>query len=88
MIHQRHESVDGSGYPRWLKVEQILLEARILAVADVIESMVSHRPYRAARGIEEALAEIEAGRGRTYDTEVADASLKLFREDGFELPVQ
>ena len=88
MIHQHHERVDGSGYPQGLKGEQILMEARILAVADVIESMASHRPYRAAKGIEAALAEIEAGRGRTYDAEVADASLKLFREDGFELPVQ
>jgi HD-GYP domain-containing protein (c-di-GMP phosphodiesterase class II) len=88
MMHQHHERVSDSGYLTGLKGEQILLGARILAVADVIESRASHRPYLAARGIEEALAEIGGGRGRIYDAEVVDASLKLFREDGFELPVQ
>ena len=78
--------MDGSGYPQGLKGEAILLEARIMAVADVIEAMSSHRPYRAGLGIEAALAEIERGRGSVYDAAVADACLKLFRDDGFTLP--
>jgi len=69
---QHHECMDGSGYPQGLKGEAILMEARILAVADVVEGMSSHRPYREARGIEEALAEIESGSGTVYDAVVAD----------------
>ena len=84
VIRQHHERMDGSGYPRGLKGDEILLEARILAVADVVESMASHRPYRPARGIEPALAEIEANAGRLYDAEVAQACIRLFRERGFE----
>lgn len=84
VILQHHERMDGSGYPQGLKGEEIKLEARILAVADVVESMASHRPYRPARGIEPALAEIEANTGRLYDAEVAQACLRLFRERGFE----
>lgn len=82
---QHHERLDGSGYPQGLKGEQILLEARILAVADVVEAMSSHRPYRPGLGIDKALAEIERGRGTAYDALVADACLKLFREKGFAI---
>ena len=80
---QHHERVDGSGYPRGLKGDAILIEARIMAVADVVEAMSSHRPYRAARGIDKALAEIERGRGTAYDADVAVACLRLFREQGY-----
>jgi len=83
---QHHERMDGSGYPQGLRGEAIVLEARIMAVADVIEAMSSHRPYRAALGIEAALAEIERGRGTLYDAEVTDACLRLFREKHFPLP--
>ncbi|GEM_PF-148293 len=83
MVVQHHERLDGSGYPEGLKGDEILLEARILSVADVVEAMASHRPYRAALPLEEALAEIERFRGIRYDPVVVDACLKLFREDGF-----
>lgn len=83
---QHHERMDGSGYPRGLKGDEILLEARIMAVADVVESMASHRPYRPALGIEKALAEIERGSGSIYDSAVAGACLRLFREKGYALP--
>jgi PAS domain S-box-containing protein len=85
IVHQHHERMDGSGYPRNLKGEEILMEARILAVADVVESMASHRPYRPAIGIEPALEEIEKNKGILYDDAVADACLRLFREKGFRL---
>lgn len=83
MTRQHHERLDGSGYPRGLVGDEILPEARILAVADVVEAMSSHRPYRPSRGLEQALAEIEQGRGRIYDPEAVDVCLRLFREDGF-----
>jgi len=83
---QHHERVDGSGYPRGLKGEEILLEARIMAVADVMEAMSSHRPYRVGLGIPAALAEIERGRGTAYDADAADACLRLFREKQFTIP--
>ncbi len=83
---QHHERMDGSGYPQGLKGEAILLEARIMAAADVIEAMSSHRPYRPGLGIEAALAEIERGRGSAYDPVVADACLRLFREKGYAIP--
>ncbi len=83
---QHHERLDGSGYPQGLKGDAIILEARILAVADVTEAMASHRPYRAARGIEPALAEIEQGAGRTYDADIAKITLRLFRDKGYRLP--
>ncbi len=82
-IRQHHEHLDGSGYPRGLKGEAVLLEARILMVADVVEAMASHRPYRPARGIEAALEEIERHRGEWYDPAVVDACLRLFREKRF-----
>ena len=83
---QHHERINGSGYPQGLKGEAILLEARILAVADVIEAMSTHRPYRPGLGIDKSLAEIERGRGTLYDADVADACLRLFREQRYELP--
>jgi PAS domain S-box-containing protein len=86
IVYQHHERMDGSGYPRKLKDEQILMEARILAVADVVEAMASHRPYRPALGIEAALEEIEKNRGILYDKAVADACLTLFRKKGYHLP--
>ena len=83
IVRQHHEKLDGSGYPQGLKDGQILLEARIMTVADVVETMSSHRPYRPSLGMELALREIERGRGSVYDMAVADACLKLFREGRF-----
>jgi putative nucleotidyltransferase with HDIG domain/PAS domain S-box-containing protein len=85
IAHQHHERIDGSGYPKNLKGEEILIEARILAVADVVEAMASHRPYRAGLGIDAALAEVEKNRGILYDYAVTDACLRLFREKGFQI---
>jgi PAS domain S-box-containing protein len=85
IVYQHHERLDGSGYPRNLKGDEILLEARILGVADVVEAMASHRPYRPGLGIEAALNEIENNRGIFYDNAVADACLRLFRDKGFKL---
>ena len=86
IIGQHHERMDGTGYPNGLKGDEILPEARVLTVADVIESMASHRPYRPALGVDVALAEIMRGRGTIYDTEVCDAALRLFNEKGYTLP--
>jgi HD-GYP domain-containing protein (c-di-GMP phosphodiesterase class II) len=83
MVHQHHERIDGSGYPQGLKGEAIALEARILSVADVVEAMASHRPYRPGLGIEAALKEIEAKRGIWFDPRPVDACLALFREKRF-----
>jgi PAS domain S-box-containing protein/putative nucleotidyltransferase with HDIG domain len=83
IILQHHERIDGSGYPRGLKRENILIEAQILAVADVVEAMSSHRPYRPSLGINAALEEIEKNRGILYEPEVVDVCLRLFREDRF-----
>jgi hypothetical protein len=77
IVYQHHERMDGSGYPRNLKGDEIIMEARILSVADVVEAMASHRPYRAALGIEAALEEIKKNKGTLYDDAVADACLKL-----------
>jgi PAS domain S-box-containing protein len=87
IVYQHHERMDGLGYPRHLKGNDILIEARILTVADVVEAMASHRPYRPSLGIDEALKEIEKNRGIFYDVAVVDACLKLFREKGFQLAV-
>ncbi|OCC14473.1 response regulator [Dissulfuribacter thermophilus] len=84
IVLQHHERLDGSGYPARLSGDDILLEARIIAVADVIEAMASHRPYRPALGIEKALEEISRNKGILYDPDVVDASLALF-EKGFSL---
>ncbi|MBI4967893.1 MAG: HD domain-containing protein [Rhodospirillales bacterium] len=83
MVYQHHERRDGSGYPQGLRGEAILLEARILGVADVIESMASHRPYRPALGIEAALNEIISKSRVLYDPQVTDAAVTLFREGRF-----
>ncbi len=85
IIQQHHEKMDGSGYPGGVSGENVLLEARILTVADVVEAMASHRPYRAALGIAATLSEISKGRGTLYDPKVVDACLKLFREKSYEL---
>ncbi|MEA1970163.1 MAG: response regulator [Thermodesulfobacteriota bacterium] len=84
IILQHHERMDGSGYPKGLSGEDILQEARILAVADVVEAMSSHRPYRPALGIDKALEEISQNRSILYDPEVVDITLKIFTEKGFE----
>jgi PAS domain S-box-containing protein/putative nucleotidyltransferase with HDIG domain len=84
IIHQHHERMDGSGYPLGLSSKDIILEARVLAVADVVEAISSHRPYRSPLGIDKALDEILQKRGILYDAKVVDACLKLFREQGFE----
>jgi PAS domain S-box-containing protein len=85
IIYQHHERMNGSGYPRNLKGDDILIEARILAVSDVVESMASHRPYRPSLGIKAALEEIEKNRGTLYDHNVTDACLRLFREKDYQL---
>ncbi len=85
IIQQHHERVDGSGYPHGLAGDAILLESKILAVADVVETMASHRPYRAALGIEAALDEIMAQSGIAFDSEVVEACLRLFRDRGYEI---
>lgn len=84
-VRQHHERLDGSGYPHGLKEGNILLEARILMVADIIEAMASHRPYRAGLGMDKALSEIERNHHNSLDTEVVEAALRLFREKGFTL---
>jgi PAS domain S-box-containing protein len=86
MVYQHHERMDGSGYPRGLKGDDILLEARILAVADVVEAMSSHRPYRPSQGLGTALEEIERNAGVLYDERVAQVLLTLVREKGYRLP--
>lgn len=83
IILQHHERLDGSGYPKGLKNTEILLEAQIIAVADVVESMMSHRPYRAGLGIDVALAEILLNRGSCFNADVVDACIRLFQEQGF-----
>jgi PAS domain S-box-containing protein len=85
IVYQHHERMDGSGYPQGLKGDEILMEARIMAVADVVEAMASHRPYRPSLGIEAALEEIEKNKGIFYDSTVANACLRLFREKGYQL---
>ena len=85
IILQHHEKLDGSGYPQGLKGGQILLESRILTVADVVEAMSSHRPYRPGLGIEAALEDIERNRGVLFDPQVVDACIKLFRERDYKL---
>jgi PAS domain S-box-containing protein/putative nucleotidyltransferase with HDIG domain len=86
IVAQHHERMDGSGYPAGLKGDEITLEARIIAVADVTEAMMSHRPYRPSLGMDKALAEITAHRGRLYDEKAVDACVKLLTEKGFKFP--
>ena len=83
IVLQHHEKMDGSGYPRGLKGEEILLEARIIAVSDVVEAVASHRPYRPSRGLAAALDEVESNKGILYDPEVVDACIRLFREKAY-----
>jgi PAS domain S-box-containing protein len=91
IVYQHHERCDGSGYPRGLAGDELLMGAKVVAVADVLEAMMSHRPYRPALGIEVALAEIEDGAGSRYDADVAKACADLFAEGDFaftdEVPV-
>lgn len=84
IILQHHERTDGSGYPEGLSGEDILDEAKILAVADVVEAIASHRPYRPAQGIDKALDEISKNKGIFYDPQVVEACVKLFQEKGFQ----
>jgi response regulator RpfG family c-di-GMP phosphodiesterase/putative methionine-R-sulfoxide reductase with GAF domain len=84
IVLQHHERMDGSGYPQGLSGEDILLEARILAAADVVTAMASHRPYRSSLGIDKALDEIAKNQGVLYDEDVVDACLRLFTEEGFK----
>lgn len=88
VARQHHERLDGSGYPNGLQGDAIILEARIVAVADVVESMAAHRPYRAGLGIDRALAEIEAHAGTKYDADAVAACLRLFRVQGYRLPAE
>jgi PAS domain S-box-containing protein/putative nucleotidyltransferase with HDIG domain len=83
MVLQHHERLDGSGYPKGVTGERILLEARILTVADVVEAMASHRPYRPSLGLDKALEEIKDKKGRFYDSGAVDACLQLFIENEF-----
>jgi putative nucleotidyltransferase with HDIG domain len=84
IVLQHHERMDGSGYPNGLLGKEILIEARILGIADVVEAMASHRPYRPALGIDKALEEISKNREALYDAEAVDACLILFKDKGFE----
>ena len=83
IVWQHHERLDGSGYPRGLKGGEILLEAQVLSVADVVESIMSHRPYRPALGLDAALKEIMNNRGKLYNADAVDACVRLFKEKGF-----
>jgi PAS domain S-box-containing protein/putative nucleotidyltransferase with HDIG domain len=86
IIHQHHERMDGSGYPQGLKGDAILPEARILAVADVFESMCTHRPYRPALGQDAAITEITRNRGKLYDQAAAEALIRLVTKKGYKTP--
>lgn len=86
IILQHHERLDGSGYPNGLKGDDILMGARVLCVADTIEAMLSHRPYRTAMGIDTVLNEIESGRDKRFDGRVVDACVNLFRVKDYVLP--
>lgn len=85
IVHQHHERMNGSGYPCGLKKEKILLEARILAVSDVVEAMATHRPYHPAQPIEVALDEISKNKGKLFDPDVVEACVRVFKEKGFRL---
>jgi HD-GYP domain-containing protein (c-di-GMP phosphodiesterase class II) len=84
IVHQHHERIDGSGYPAGLKGDDILPEARIIAVADVVEAMMSNRPHRPALGVEATMAEISSGKGVLYDSNTVDACIRLFKEGRFQ----
>ena len=80
IVYQHHERIDGSGYPRGLKEEEILLEAKIIAVADVVEACASHRPYRPSLGIDKALEIIQSERGTKLDPQAVDTCIEVFKE--------
>ncbi|MHC4468939.1 MAG: HD domain-containing phosphohydrolase, partial [Planctomycetota bacterium] len=84
IVHQHHERLNGSGYPQGLSSEQILIEAKIICVADVVEAMASHRPYRPARGVDRALEHIQEESGNLYDSMVVNTCLRLFSEKEFK----
>jgi len=86
IVLQHHERIDGSGYPHGIRGDDILLEARIVGVADVVETMASHRPYRPSVGIDKALEEVKEHSGQLYDPQVVDACLVVFTEKGFKFP--
>lgn len=86
IVQQHHERMDGSGYPQALSSARILIESKIVAVADVVESMMSHRPYRPGLGIDAALEEIDLNKGKLFDPLVVDACIKLFKERGYVIP--
>ena len=83
IVHQHHERLDGSGYPRGIRGDEISIDARIVAVADVVEAMSAHRPYRPGLGIDAALDEITRGKDTLFDAGVVDGCVALFREDSF-----
>lgn len=85
IVLQHHERINGSGYPKGLKDSEILLEARILAISDVVEAMSSYRPYRPAFSLETVLKEISEKKGILYDSNVVEACIKLFKEKNFKL---
>ncbi|MEK7354142.1 MAG: HD-GYP domain-containing protein, partial [Chloroflexota bacterium] len=84
IVYQHHERMDGSGYPRGLKGNDIYIEARIIAVADCVECVTAHRPYRPALGLDKALEEIKKGKGIGYDSDVVEACLRLFTEKSYK----
>lgn len=86
IVQQHHERINGTGYPEGISEDDIFLESKILAVADVVEAMASHRPYRPALGINKALEEISLNKGTLYDTEIVNTCLYLFNKKGYQLP--
>ena len=84
IVHQHHERINGSGYPKGITSKDTLLESRILAVADVVEAMSSDRPYRPAPGLEKALEEITQNKSKLYDPDVVDTCIKLFKNKDFK----
>jgi HD-GYP domain-containing protein (c-di-GMP phosphodiesterase class II) len=86
IVLEHHERIDGSGYPNKLKADELLLESKIISIADVVEAISSNRPYRPAVGINAALEEIEKNKGILYDRAAAEACLKLFREKHYKMP--
>ena len=84
-VYQHHEKLNGSGYPRGLEADEILIEAKIITVSDVVEVMASHRPYRPSLGVQIALEEIAKNSGILYDPDVVASCLNVFRENGYKL---
>jgi HD-GYP domain-containing protein (c-di-GMP phosphodiesterase class II) len=86
IVLQHHERLNGSGYPKGLAGDDILLSARIIGVADVVETMASHRPYRPSMGLDKALEEITQNKGALYEPAIVDACLRIFNNNEFQLP--